>query len=83
MGLIRVRHTDNLQNDFLILGEGPTFGINESFGALENEFDTNFTKLKTKFCLILHYNADSSYLFVNGKETYKFKFSNKIIIISI
>ena len=25
----------------------------------------------------LHYNADNSYLFVNGKEIYKFKASNK------
>ena len=24
-------HTDNLKNDFLILGEGDTFGINGSF----------------------------------------------------
>ena len=28
-------HTDNLKNDFLILGEGDTFGINGSFGAPE------------------------------------------------
>ena len=28
-------HTDNLKNDFLILGEGPTFGISGSFGAPE------------------------------------------------
>ena len=26
-------HTDNIKNDFLILGEGDTFGINERFGA--------------------------------------------------
>ena len=26
-------HTDNLKNGFLILGEGPAFGINRSFGA--------------------------------------------------
>ena len=26
-------HDDNLENDFLILGKGDTFGINESFGA--------------------------------------------------
>ena len=37
----------------------------------------NFTKAKAKFCLSLHYNADNRYLFVNGKETYKFKTSNK------
>ena len=33
MGLIIVHHTDNLKYDFLILGEGDTFGINGSFGA--------------------------------------------------
>ena len=54
-------HTDNLQNDFLILGE-------RSFGAPEKKFSINFTKSKIKFCLSLHYNADNSYLFVNGKE---------------
>ena len=26
-------HTDNHKNNFLILGEGPTFGINGSFGS--------------------------------------------------
>ena len=40
-------HTDNLKNDFLILGEGDTFGINGSFGALEKKFDINFSKAKT------------------------------------
>ena len=28
-------HNDNLKNGFLNLGEGDTFGINESFGAPE------------------------------------------------
>ena len=31
----------------------------------------------TKFCLSLHYNADNSYLFVNGKGLFKFKVDNK------
>ena len=70
-------HTDKIKNDFLILGEGPTYGINGSFGAPEKKFSINFAKAKTKFCLSLHYNADNSYLFVNGKETYKFKASKK------
>ena len=26
-------HTDNFKNDFLVLGEGDTFGINGNFGA--------------------------------------------------
>ena len=29
-------HTDNGKNKFLILGEGPTYGINGSFGSLDN-----------------------------------------------
>ena len=37
----------------------------------------NFSKVNTKFCLSLHYNVHNSYLFVNGKEIYKFKASNK------
>ena len=64
-------HVDNRKNNFLILGEGPTYDINGSFGAPEIMFSINFTKENTKFCLILHYDADKSYLFVNGKEIFK------------
>ena len=60
-------HTDNLKNDFLMLGEGDTFGINGSFGAPEKKLYINFSKAKTKFCLSLHYNNNNSYLFVNEK----------------
>ena len=70
-------HTDNLKNDFLILGEGSTFVINGNFGTSDKKFDISFRKAYTKFCLSLHYNADNSYLFVNGKEIYKSKASNK------
>ena len=72
-----VSHTD-LKHDPLILSEGSTFGINGSFDAPVKKICINFSKPKTKFCLSLHYNAGNSYLFVNGKEIYKFKFSNKI-----
>ena len=37
----------------------------------------NFSKSKTKFCLSLYYNGDNSYLFVNGKEIFKFKVDNE------
>ena len=70
-------YTGNLKNDFLILGEGPTFRINGSFHASEKKIDINFTKSKAKFCFSLQCNFDNSYLFVNGKEIYKFKPSNK------
>ena len=61
----------------MVVGEGPTFGINESFGTPEKKYGINFSKANTKFCLSLHYNADNSYLFVNGKEIFKFKADNK------
>ena len=35
-------------------------------------YSINFTKENTKFYLSLHYNDENSYLFVNGKEIYKF-----------
>ena len=43
----------------------------------KKKIDINYSKAKTKFCLSLHYNDDNSYLFVNGKEIYKLKASNK------
>ena len=70
-------HSDNHKNNFLILGKGPTFGINESFGAPEKTSDVNFNKAKPKFCLSLHYNGRTSYQFVNVKEIFKFKADNK------
>ena len=36
-------------------------------------YATNFTEHNKMFCLSLHYNGAHSYLFVNGKETHKFK----------
>ena len=43
---------------------------------LEKKFKINFTKANTFICLSLNYNADNSYLFVNGKEIFKFKANN-------
>ena len=70
-------HADNRKNNFLVLGDGPTFGINGSFGSLGKKFSINFSKANTKFCLSLHYNDDNSYLFVNEKEIFMFKTDNK------
>ena len=63
-------HINNRKNNFLVLGEGNTFGTNGSFGAPEKKFSTNFTKAKTKFYLSVHYNHDSSYL---GKKSTSLK----------
>ena len=74
-------YSDNRKNNFLILGGGPTYGINGSFGSPEKRFNINFTKSSSKFCLSLHYNADNNYLFVNGKEIFKFKADNNNVIL--
>ena len=39
-----------------------------------------FHRDKKKFCLSLHYNRGNSYLFVSGKEIYKFKAKNSEIV---
>ena len=72
-------YVDNRKNIFLILGLGPTFEINGSFGSPEKKFSINFTKANTKFCLNLNYNTDNSYLFVNGKEIIKLKPTIKML----
>ena len=69
--------TDNHRNNFLVLGEGPNYGMNESFVSPDKKFSINFTKTRTKFCLSLHYNHDNSYLLVNGQEIFKIKTANK------
>ena len=61
-------HTDNRKSNFSLL--------DGSFGR-SNGTSINLSKANTKFCLSLHYNDDNSYLFVNGKEIYKFKTNNK------
>ena len=71
-------NSENHKNNFLILGEGPTFGINGSLGSPEKKFNINFTKANTKFCLSLRYNADNSYMFVNGKEYLNLKLTIKM-----
>ena len=63
---------DNRKKDILILGRGPTQGLEDTLSA-EKIYSINFTKKNTKFCLSLHYNGANSYLFVNGTEIIEFK----------
>ena len=65
-------HIDNKKKDILILGFGPTQGLEDTLTA-EKLQSINFTKHNKKFCLNLHYNGANNYLFVNGTEIIKFK----------
>ena len=60
-------HIDNKKKDILVLGIGPTQGLEHTLTA-EKMYSINFTVTKKKFCFSLHYNEANSYLFVNGTE---------------
>ena len=72
-------HSDNHKNNFLMLGEGPTYGIKGSFEKPDKRFRINFAKANTKFCFSLHYNANNSYFFVNEKKSLNLKPTMKML----
>ena len=77
--LIRVHHLILIiKKNFLLLGDGPTDGFNDSTGAAEKTFRINFSKAKAKFCFSLQYSGDESYLYVNKTEICKFKANDNI-----
>ena len=71
-------HIDNKKKDILVLGIGPIQGLEHTLTA-EKMYSINFTVTKKKFCLTLNYN-EANYLFVNGKEIYKFKAKDSEIV---
>ena len=74
-------HIDNKKKDILVLGIGPTQGLEHTLTA-EKMYSINFTATKKKLCLSLHYNGANIYLFVNGTEIYKFKAKYSEIVAS-
>ena len=77
--LIIVHHLIQIikKKNFLILGEGPTNdSINDSIDATEKNLV--LTLVKRKSCLILHYKGNESCLYVNKRETCKFKANDHI-----
>ena len=68
-----------IKKDILILGKGPTQGLEHTLTG-EKNYSTNFTLTKKKFCLSLHYNGANNYLLANGTELYKFKAKDSEIV---
>ena len=66
-------HVDNQRKDIFILGDGPTQGLGEHSLTTEKMYPVDFTEIKEKYCISLHYDGAKSYLFVNGTEIHKFK----------
>ena len=67
-------HIDNKEKDILVLGKGPTQGLEHTLTA-EKMYSTNFTVKRKKNCLSLHYNGANSYLYRNLQIQSK-RFSN-------
>ena len=74
-------YIDNKKKDKLVLGKGPTGGLEYTLAA-EKMYSINCSRGGKKICLGLHYNGANSYLFVNGTETYKFKEKDSEIVAS-
>ena len=72
-------HIANKKKDILVLGIGPTQGLEHTLTA-EKMYSINFTVTKKKFCLSLHYNGANTYLFVNGTKICKFKAKDSEIV---
>ena len=73
--------SDNKKKDMLVLGIGRREGLEHTL-TVEKMYSINFTVIRKKFCLSLHYNGANSYLFVNGIEICKFKAKDSEIVAS-
>ena len=67
-----LRKIDNREKEILILGKGPTQGLEHTLSA-KKMYSIKFSKGDRRFCFRLHYNRANSYLNVNGIEIYRFK----------
>ena len=72
-------HVNNRKKDIIVLGKGPTQGLEHTLTA-EKMYPINFTVTKKKSCLSLHYNEANSYLFIYGTEIYKFEVKDSEIV---
>ena len=72
-------HIDNKGKDILILGAGPTQGLDDTTLTAEAKYPINFTQSGKRFVLSLHYNGSNSFLFVNATKVYQFKAKNSEI----
>ena len=57
----------------MILGKGPTDGLDDTTLTAEAEYSINFTEQQKELCLSLHYNGSNSFFFVNGGNVYQLK----------
>ena len=63
-------HSDNKGKDILILGEGPTQGVDGTTFTTEAKYSINFIQSNRKFRLSLQYNGSNRFFFVNATKIY-------------
>ena len=61
-------NVDNKNKDILILGQGPTQGLDDTTLTAEALYSINFTRPNKRFVLSMHYNGSNSFLFVNATK---------------
>ena len=66
-------HIDKKGEDILILGEGPTQGLDEITLTTEAIYPINFTQPNKGFGLSLYCNGSNNFLFVNATKINQFK----------
>ena len=69
-------YINNKEKDILVLGKGPTQGL-EHTSTAEKKYSISFTVTKKK-----QWNGTNSSLFVNGTEVYKFKAKDSKIVVT-
>ena len=52
----------------LVLGEGPTNGLDDTTITAEAKNSVNIINSKKEICLSLHYNGANSFLYANGVQ---------------
>ena len=66
-------HIYNKEKDILILGKGPTQGLDGTTFTTEALYLINFAQCRKRFALSLHYNGSNSFFFVNATKVHQFK----------
>ena len=66
-------HIDNKEKYILILGKGPSQGLDGTTFTAEALCLINFTQSGKSFVLSLHKNGSNRFLFVNATKVHQFK----------
>ena len=64
-------HIDNKKKDILILGKGPTQGLDDPTLTAEAQYSITFSRSNRKFCLSQHYNVSNKNIlqsYINSKQ---------------